>query len=83
MDQDTHIIDGFGTVTCFSFNIPRIIEKVKEREKTTVNGKGSLHFGGFIDYYLCGGCHSGERGRIFKGDNFCPNCGREIDWTNN
>ena len=33
MDQDTHIIDGFGTVTYFSFNIPRIIEKEKERER--------------------------------------------------
>lgn len=58
-------------------NIPLIIEKAKEGEKTKVF-KGEDVPCCSVRFYECQAC-GGDN--VHSGDNFCPHCGREIDWS--
>lgn len=60
------------------YNIPLIIEKAKEREKTTITDFVPDGVPNKYDMY-CVKCKT-SWGQ-FNGANFCPHCGREIVWS--
>ena len=52
--------------------IEDILELLKEQEKAKVETEGDLSW-----WFVCGECQM----QISKGDKYCRQCGRELDWS--